>query len=167
MSISTQRFGAVALRAVRAATIWRLGLVLLVLASVGCAARPLEYRAFGPVDFERQRVVTAKYGELHDQKTVPAAKVEVFQQSFPAGIDYHDGVVKVEPGAPYEVLGEFALKYETQFLLPTDEEAVTDMRRVALAAGGDIVVCALKYKMPPHPYVLRAAGFVLHRLPSK
>jgi hypothetical protein len=146
---------------------WRLSLVLLLLAGVGCANNQLEFRAFGPVDFERQRVVTAKYVELHDQKTVPAAKVEVFQQSFPAGIDYQHGVVKVQPGAPYEVLGEFVLKYETQFVLPSDEEAVMDMRRVAIAAGGDFVVCELRYKRPPYPYVLRAGGFVLHRLPSK
>ena len=62
---------------------------------------------------ERQHVVTAKYVELHEQKTVPAAKVEVFQQSFPAGIDYQNGVFAGEDRVIGPLTGQPPMSVET------------------------------------------------------
>ncbi|MEW5742987.1 MAG: hypothetical protein AB1938_28990 [Myxococcota bacterium] len=93
-----------------------LALVVLVsifgTLSTGCAAltpRPTSYTAFGEADPARDKSVLDGFDKLSEAPQSSRPEVKVLVDTLPVGVDVKDGTITVENGAPYELVGKFAI----------------------------------------------------------
>jgi hypothetical protein len=143
----------------------RLAGILVALALSGCASSLdiVDYRAFGPVDFQKQDAVKLRWAQLRDSNTPAPPEVEVYQQSGPKGVTIFNGTILVAKGAPYKLLGTFSITYGRLNIEPDEREAGDDLKRMAASANGNVVICYLTYRRDTRRVVL-ARGFVLQRV---
>lgn len=144
-------------------------IILLFLCSIlsSCTYRPtksiLDYRVHGQIDLARQRDVVDSWISTAEPDSVSGEHVEILQ-SFPNGITSEGGIIRVEEGWPFEIIGRFVMNFYVRLPHPTDEQALDEVRRLAVVAGGDVVVCSLRRERAGFPKIVRAAGYVIRRI---
>jgi hypothetical protein len=84
----------------------------LAVISTGCAAlqpRPTSYTAFGEADPARDKSVIENFDKLAEEPATPRPEVKVLVDTVPVGLSLKDNTLSVEDGAPYELVGKFAI----------------------------------------------------------
>jgi hypothetical protein len=145
----------------------RLIALALALAVCGCVTRDaLRFTGVGPVDVNVNAIVSEEFARLHDRGVVPPASIEVWEGNYPPGIiPYGAQAILIQPGAPYQFRGNFSLNFRKYVRMMTPAEAVVDVRRLAVAAGGDLVIVSFT-RWSNGGYYAYADGFILKRMPG-
>lgn len=117
------------------------------------------YAAFGPGGLgEHDRVKTAYAAAQREPP--PDVEIEVYNASTPEGVVVDDSVVRVEPGAPYELVGRFEIGYRLDYA-PREAEIEQDLRRLAAITGGTVFIVEIAHMRTTTPRVAYFTGVVL------
>lgn len=102
-----------------------------------------QWSSYGTHALGAQSKIAAAYEDAQHAPP-PSVAVEVYNASFPRGVSLDQGIIKIEPDAPYEAVGRFEIGYWTQSA-PRESEIDADLRRLAAVTQSSALVVEIQH----------------------
>lgn len=124
-----------------------------------------QWSSYGTSGLGAQSKIAAAYEDAQ-HAPAPHLAIDVYNASLPPGVSLEDGVVTIEPDAPYEAIGRFEIGYWTA-TAPPEQDIEDDLRRLAAVTQTTTVVVEVQRVGHADDRVQYVNGIVLRaRRPS-
>jgi hypothetical protein len=120
-----------------------------------------EYVAYGANSLGAQARISDAYAAAQHEPP-PSNDPILFHEELPPGIRIDGDTVRVDPRAPYEPIGRFAIEYRLE-AAPDEPDVVDDIKRLASATRGDAIVLRIDHVADADARVHEMTGIVLRR----
>lgn len=124
-----------------------------------------QWSSYGTNALGAQTKIAAAYEDAQHAPP-PAVPVVVYNASFPPGVSFENGIVKIEKDAPYEAIGRFEIGYWAQ-TAPREGEIEADLRRLAAVTQGTDIVVEVQRAGHADDRVQHVSGIVLRARVAK